>query len=98
MLQEIRELEIPELVAEDYHELAKCIALRNALHFPELLANCALLRTESRGSHYREDHPERDDATWLKWVIAKRENDGIKTWAEPIPLHEYHFRPQKGVD
>jgi L-aspartate oxidase len=27
-----------------------------------LLAEAALLREETRGSHWREDHPERDDA------------------------------------
>jgi len=95
-VQEIRELEIPRLIARDYHELAKNIGLENAMVFPELLARCSLLRSESRGSHYREEYPERDDRNWLKWVIAKRSDDGANVWAVPVPFHEYPLRPEGG--
>jgi fumarate reductase flavoprotein subunit len=41
----------------------------------------ALQRTESRGAHYREDHPRRNDAEWLKRTLAtwKREDDTLPT-------------------
>jgi len=97
-IDEIKAGEIPRLTATDYHELARTIGLKNSLHFPELLARCALLRTESRGSHYREDYPERDDKNWLKWVIAKMEGNDLKVWAEAIPINEYPIRPEKGDD
>ncbi len=35
------------------------------------IAYSALLRTESRGAHYREDHPNRDDLHWLKRTLVK---------------------------
>ena len=39
------------------------------------IAHGALTRTESRGAHFREDFPRRDDATWLKRTLA--------TWTDP---------------
>lgn len=95
--QQIREKEIPRLVARDYHELARCIGLGNELLLLELFPRCSLLRTESRGGHYREDYPERDNVNWLKWVIARREDDSIKVWAEPIPFGEGLLKP-KGIN
>jgi succinate dehydrogenase/fumarate reductase flavoprotein subunit len=29
------------------------------------------MRTESRGSHWRTDHPERNDAEWMKHTTAR---------------------------
>jgi len=41
----------------------------------------ALQRTESRGAHFREDHPRRDDARWLVRTLATwpREEDPLPT-------------------
>jgi fumarate reductase flavoprotein subunit len=39
------------------------------------LAQCvafgALQRTESRGAHYRADHPRRDDLHWMRRTLAR---------------------------
>jgi fumarate reductase flavoprotein subunit len=35
------------------------------------VAYAAMLRTESRGAHYREDHPNRDDLHWLKRTLVR---------------------------
>jgi fumarate reductase (CoM/CoB) subunit A len=41
-----------------------------------LVARSALLRTESRGSQYRTDFPERNDKEWLRNIVIKRNDDG----------------------
>ena len=91
--QKIREEEIPRLIARDYHGLARVIGLGNELLFLELFPRCSLLRTESRGSHFHADYPDRDDINWLKWVVARREGDSIKVWTEPIPFKEFRYQP-----
>jgi L-aspartate oxidase len=40
----------------------------NLLTVSRALAEAALLREETRGSHWREDHPERDDARWDRHI------------------------------
>jgi len=38
--------------------------LRNFVTAARLIARAALRRDESRGAHFREDYPRRDDARW----------------------------------
>jgi len=67
-----------------------------ALRFPGMMrvALCiaygALKRTESRGSHYREDFPRRDDDNWLKRTIAY--------WPEGADLPRLEYEPVKIID
>ena len=42
----------------------------------QLVAHSALRRTESRGSQYRTDFPERNDKEWLRNIVIKKEGDG----------------------
>jgi L-aspartate oxidase len=45
----------------------------NFVTLGRLIARAALLRTESRGSHYRADYPVRDDANWAHHSFQQRE-------------------------
>jgi succinate dehydrogenase / fumarate reductase flavoprotein subunit len=50
----------------------------------------ALARDESRGAHYREDHPLRDDANWLKHSLASQREDGsIHLDFKPVKMGPY---------
>ncbi|MBI3291629.1 MAG: succinate dehydrogenase flavoprotein subunit [Elusimicrobia bacterium] len=57
-------------------ELLEALELVNLLALAEVTAACALIRQESRGAHFREDFPKRDDGQWLKHTLATRAQDG----------------------
>jgi L-aspartate oxidase len=42
--------------------------LANLIILADLITNSALQREESRGAHYREDFPDRDDINWKKHI------------------------------
>ena len=79
--------------AGDWHMLGLCHDLRNMAQCAEIYFNAALLRTETRGWHHREDFPERDDKNWLKWTIVKRNDESMVVATEDIPIETYKSKP-----
>ncbi|MDD2885786.1 MAG: fumarate reductase flavoprotein subunit [Dechloromonas sp.] len=51
-------------------ELVLAWRIRKMLKLALCVAEGALQRTESRGAHFREDYPQRNDAEWLKRTLA----------------------------
>lgn len=51
-------------------ELGAALRLPGMVKLAYCIAQGALARQESRGSHYREDFPKRDDANWLNRTLA----------------------------
>jgi succinate dehydrogenase/fumarate reductase flavoprotein subunit len=92
MIESLKE-KLPDLQAKDTHYLCKCHEVRSMTLCAELTFRAALMRSESRGFHFREDFPERDDKNWLKWIIVKKEAGKMKLIAQPIPIHEYKVKP-----
>ena len=71
-------------------DLMETVELGYLLDCADALVAAALERTESRGGHYREDHPLRDDANWLKHTLAYREADGsIRMEFKPVKTGPY---------
>ena len=46
-------------------------------------------RKESRGSHAREDHPDRDDTTWMKHTLAWADDHKRTVTLDFRPVHTY---------
>jgi succinate dehydrogenase / fumarate reductase, flavoprotein subunit len=59
-------------------EMLHVLHLECQLYLAEITAAGALARTESRGSHFRQDFPSRNDAQWLKHTLARLEGDEIR--------------------
>ncbi len=71
-------------------DLMETVELGFLLDCADALVVAARARTESRGAHYREDHPLRDDANWLKHTLAYRADDGAVTLDyKPVKLGPY---------
>ncbi|HXY41140.1 MAG TPA: L-aspartate oxidase [Vicinamibacteria bacterium] len=58
--------------------------LRSLHTVATLLATAALARPESRGAHFRADHPTTDPA-WRQRIVLRRSHDGValSTWPAP---------------
>jgi succinate dehydrogenase/fumarate reductase flavoprotein subunit len=59
------------------------INLQNLCINAEMVARSALLRTESRGAHYREDYPK-PDPEWLKNIHLSPCGDDMTFHCEPV--------------
>ena len=64
-------------------ELVTAYRTQKMLKVALCVAYGALTRTESRGAHFREDFPRRDDAQWLKRTLAtwRSEKDTLPSLA-----------------
>jgi len=56
----------------DTGDLWRALELENLLLVGRLVASAALLRRESRGSHYRADFPDTNDAAWGRSLVWRR--------------------------
>jgi succinate dehydrogenase / fumarate reductase flavoprotein subunit len=75
------------------HELREALELGNMLHVSEAILRSALAREESRGAHFRTDHPERDDGGLLKHTLVTRSPEGLALSYKPVAITR--FQPQE---
>ena len=67
-------------------ELVTAYRVQKMLKLALCVAYGALERTESRGAHFREDFPRRNDAEWLKRTLATWKNQ-----ADTLPSLDYEL-------
>ncbi len=71
-------------------DLIEAWEVANLLDIAEVTTVSALARRESRGAHYREDYPQRDDEQWLKHTLAYRQPDGcIQLRYKPVVITKW---------
>lgn len=74
-----------QITARDAHELRMAHETRNMALNAEMMLRSSLFRTESRGTHYREDYPRRLDPDWLAWSVLKNDQGEMTPYKVPIP-------------
>jgi len=74
-------------------EIIEALELRSLIIVGQLILTSALNRQESRGAHFREDYPERDDANFLKHTMAYYSPAGIDLQYRKVTITL--FEPQE---
>lgn len=70
-------------------DLTEAWETKGMIELARVIAGCAHNRTESRGAHSREDHPERDDDEWLKHTFAFLRGDEIEIRYMPVSITRF---------
>lgn len=69
---------IPQITVKNIQQLSALHRFEHMLKSAQIVAAAALIRTESRGVHYRSDYPERKDKQWLNNIVIQRLGDKMQ--------------------
>jgi len=75
-------------------EWIDAIQLRSLLIILEASTRTALMRTETRGVHYRSDYPKTDNDHWLKEIIVGKVNGRMTMRTRPVIVTK--IKPPRG--
>ena len=76
-------------------ELLDAIELGHLINLSKVIASSALQRQESRGAHFRDDFPHRDDAEWLKHTFAFKKGRAVEFKHKPVKITRFHPEERK---
>jgi succinate dehydrogenase / fumarate reductase flavoprotein subunit len=77
-------------------DLLEAVELGFLLELAEVLVIGARARNESRGGHFREDYPNRDDVNFMRHTMAYRAEDGgIRLDYKPVVMTRYQPMERK---
>lgn len=69
-------IELDALVPDNPKTFEASLELRNLIETGRLCTTAALAREESRGAHFREDFPEKNDNEWRRTVVLSASENG----------------------
>jgi len=76
-------------------ELLETLEVGYLLDLSESIIAGALARKESRGAHYREDYPERDDTNFLRHSLVFNTPDGLRIAQKPVDVSKFQPKERK---
>jgi len=75
-------------------DLLEVFELESLLGLAEAIAVSASARKESRGAHFREDYPERDDDKFLKHTLIQRTDKEPRVFYKPVTITRFEPKPR----
>jgi len=92
-MERIRREDLPEIKAEDYHDLLKAHEIRSILLVGEMMARASLFREESRWGyqHWRVDFPEKKREWDGTWVVVYKGEKGMELGKKKVPPFRWNF-------
>ena len=77
-------------------DLLDAIELGHLLDLAEVITRGALFREESRGAHFREDFPNRDDKNFLAHTMTRPDDAGRpRIFTKPVVITEFEPKERK---
>jgi succinate dehydrogenase / fumarate reductase flavoprotein subunit len=70
-------------------ELVEALECEHLLRLAAITLESALFRRESRGAHFREDYPERDDQNFLCHTLVFKEKEGMRIEKKPVRITRF---------
>jgi fumarate reductase (CoM/CoB) subunit A len=70
------------------YDWIEALEVSSMVRLGRAMAGAAMLRTESRGAHYREDFPEQDDKKWLKNILIRRNGTQLAFELRPVAANK----------
>jgi len=77
------------------YELEEALELEVMMKLAEVIVYSALQREESRGAHYRNDFPERNDEAWLKHTLVFPMQTGFEVRYKPVVVTRFEPKARK---
>ncbi|MCS7199676.1 MAG: succinate dehydrogenase flavoprotein subunit [Caldimicrobium sp.] len=93
--ERFRKVELKDKGTVFNQERLQAFELYHMFNLAEALVRSALVREESRGAHYREDFPYRDDQNWLKHTFIFKTPQGVEFKFKPVVITK--FQPTERI-
>jgi fumarate reductase (CoM/CoB) subunit A len=96
-IERMKAQDLPQLSVTDgkkrfNKEWIETLEIENLVAVAEMVAKAALMRTESRGAHYRRDFPKLDNQNWFANIVIE-EKDGKMTF-QKVPVAATIMKPE----
>ncbi|MCC6209943.1 MAG: hypothetical protein IT513_02755, partial [Burkholderiales bacterium] len=85
--------------AENPHQLMRVLEAQDIVTCSQMIvAACEARKASSAYLHFKRlDHPEMDPPAWHKWIVIRRDGDGVEVSDRPIAFwgeFEPNYRPR----